>query len=67
MNNQYEKILFEDDRLLITIQDVMVADISPSLLSDSNYRSISDMDMLPVVQVLNKATDKVFYCPLEKI
>lgn len=54
------EVLFEDDRVLITVQDAMVADVPKELLTDRE----EGMDMIPVVLVLNKVTGKVVECPL---
>lgn len=58
------EILFENDRVLITVQDVMVADVPQKLLTRDYYRG-DGMEMIPMVLVLNKVTGKVLECPLE--
>ena len=58
------EVLFEDDRVLITVQDAMVADIPRELLTDRTYYKGDGMDILPIVLVLNKVTGKVVECPL---
>lgn len=58
------EVLFEDDRVLITVLDVMAEDIPQALLTRGHYEG-DGMYTVPMVLVLNKVTGRVVECPLE--